>query len=152
MITIKELFFVIAIILIILSVIFFNHLEEDDEDQTNTPYECGFIPFTSDFPNNNIKFFVHAILFLVFDLEILILLPLSLSNVNNTWIMWLMASALIILIIMATYIEIKQKMFSMDVRTKKRIPSKKRPSAKRISTERYIRNIRLQRYAANGLQ
>lgn len=43
--------------------------------EKNTPYECGVEPFGHLFQYVNIQFFVVAVLFLIFDLEIIFLLP-----------------------------------------------------------------------------
>lgn len=47
-------------------------------------YECGFDPFHSPGKPFSIKFFLVAILFLVFDLEILYLFPWSLNSSSIT--------------------------------------------------------------------
>ena len=40
-----------------------------------TPYECGFIPMTERKLNFNVNFYVVAVLFIIFDLEIVLLFP-----------------------------------------------------------------------------
>jgi NADH:ubiquinone oxidoreductase subunit 3 (subunit A) len=107
----RELLFIILVILIIAGLIFFNHYEHDNTDITTTPYECGFIPFSQEYPRNNIKFFVHSILYLVFDLEILLLLPMVITNYYYTLVLWMVLVALVTMIIIGTYAEIREKMF-----------------------------------------
>jgi len=53
--------------------LFFDPNLKDAE--VRTTYECGFIPFTNRRLNFNINFHVVAILFILFDLEILFLFP-----------------------------------------------------------------------------
>nr|CAL37028.1 NADH dehydrogenase subunit 3 [Anilios australis] len=49
-----------------------------------SPYECGFDPLGSTHTQMSIQFFLIAILFLIFDLEIALLLPLPWAMTNQT--------------------------------------------------------------------
>jgi NADH:ubiquinone oxidoreductase subunit 3 (subunit A) len=54
--------------------------------QKSIQYECGFDPFSGASKPIEIRFYLIAVLFLVFDLEIIILIPL-LFCINNNAIM-----------------------------------------------------------------
>nr|YP_009058663.1 NADH dehydrogenase subunit 3 [Hyliota flavigaster]AIM46856.1 NADH dehydrogenase subunit 3 [Hyliota flavigaster] len=71
-----------------------------------SPYECGFDPLGSARLPFSIRFFMVAILFLLFDLEIALLLPLPWAvqlQDPTTTLMW--ASALILLLILGLIYE-----------------------------------------------
>lgn len=71
----------LAIILVLVSYIFV--LEEPDSEKLST-YECGYEPYESSRHIFNIRFFLVAILFVIFDIEMLFLIPwcVSLSNLS----------------------------------------------------------------------
>ena len=53
-----------------------------------SPYECGFQPFQDARQEFDVRFYVVAILFLIFDLEIAYLFPWSVSlSVEGYWYM-----------------------------------------------------------------
>ena len=78
--------FVLSIFLsvIILFSSFFLSFQNPDTEKLNA-YECGFDPFDDSRTNFDIKFYLIAILFVIFDLETMFLFPfgLSLSNTNT---------------------------------------------------------------------
>nr|YP_004849384.1 NADH dehydrogenase subunit 3 [Manis pentadactyla]AEO12893.1 NADH dehydrogenase subunit 3 [Manis pentadactyla] len=75
-----------------------------------TPYECGFDPMGSARLPFSMKFFLIAITFLLFDLEIALLLPLPwASQTNNLGTMITVALALILLLAISLTYEWTQK-------------------------------------------
>jgi len=54
------------------------------DDEKNSPYECGFEPFEDSRMEFDVRFYLVAILFIIFDLEIAFLFPwaISLGNIG----------------------------------------------------------------------
>nr|QOU09866.1 NADH dehydrogenase subunit 3 [Arvicanthis niloticus] len=74
------------------------------------PYECGFDPTSSARLPFSMKFFLVAITFLLFDLEIALLLPLPWAiQTSNTMMMTLMALILITILSIGLAYEWLQK-------------------------------------------
>jgi len=70
------LLFCILLSIIIFFLSFLLSTKQDDAEKL-TAYECGFSPFSDSRNEFDLKFYVVAILFLIFDLEISYLFPFS---------------------------------------------------------------------------
>ncbi|MAI84851.1 MAG: NADH-quinone oxidoreductase subunit A [Rickettsiales bacterium] len=80
--TILEEYIPILIFLILALVISFGAIfasfvvgEKDDYQEKLSTYECGFEPFSDTRGKFDVKFYLVAILFIIFDLEIMFLFP-----------------------------------------------------------------------------
>tara|TARA_Y100000590_G_C15174679_1_gene808768 strand:- start:211 stop:567 length:357 start_codon:yes stop_codon:yes gene_type:complete len=74
------IFLIISIILSI-GFIFLNYLAspKNPDPEKLSPYECGFEPFNDSRMEFDVRFYLVAILFIIFDLEIAFLFPWAIS-------------------------------------------------------------------------
>jgi NADH-quinone oxidoreductase subunit A len=64
----------LAVPSLLVAINLFALIYKSDASKT-TPYECGFQPFNVILSNFDIRYYLIAILFLLFDLEIIFLIP-----------------------------------------------------------------------------
>lgn len=71
----------LAVLIIVLS--YFLVVQSPETEKLST-YECGFEPYEDSRNTFNVKFYIVAILFILFDIEIIFMLPwcISLSQIN----------------------------------------------------------------------
>nr|AGO28123.1 NADH dehydrogenase subunit 3 [Polytoxus fuscovittatus] len=76
-----------------------------------TPFECGFDPKGTPRLPFSIHFFLIAMIFLIFDVEIIIILPLIISMNVNMIKMWFISSIMfMIILILGLFYEWNQSM------------------------------------------
>ena len=67
---------VLSLIMIIIPTIFAAYKPDKEK---NSPYECGFEPFQDARTEFDVRFYLVAILFIIFDLEIIFLFPWAIT-------------------------------------------------------------------------
>nr|YP_009675553.1 NADH dehydrogenase subunit 3 [Glyptelasma annandalei]QDD68303.1 NADH dehydrogenase subunit 3 [Glyptelasma annandalei] len=98
----------ISMALISLSSLFSKKSYNDLEK--SSPFECGFDPKNSSRIPFSIRFFLIAIIFLIFDIEISILLPLGIISNSLAPLSWFFVGALFLfLVTMGLYYEWKDQ-------------------------------------------
>lgn len=87
------LLYLILVIIVALLIIFASYFlsRQNPDSEKISAYECGFEPYDDTRHPFNVKFCVVAILFIIFDIEIMFLIPWSVSvaklNLLGYWSM-----------------------------------------------------------------
>nr|QPT74091.1 NADH dehydrogenase subunit 3 [Pharnaciini sp. NS-2020] len=77
--------------------------------EKSSPFECGFDPKSSSRMPFSLKFFLIAVIFLIFDIEIALLLPMMPTMMMSEMYQWTLTTMLFLMIlIMGLYHEWKQ--------------------------------------------
>nr|ALO71036.1 NADH deshydrogenase subunit 3 [Aleocharinae sp. 5 EF-2015] len=106
-ITISTIIFFIAWIIMLLAVIIAKKSFGDREK--NSPFECGFDPKSSARMPFSLQFFLIAVIFLIFDVEITLLIPFILIlKISSLKIYFFSLSFFIIILLLGLYHEWNQ--------------------------------------------
>ena len=91
--------FSLALALIIFGLSYFLGVQNPDAEKISA-YECGFEPFEDARNKFDVRFYIVAILFIIFDVEVIYLFPWSVSlYITSFESFWIVTLFLIILII-----------------------------------------------------
>nr|UFZ12923.1 NADH dehydrogenase subunit 3 [Protohermes basimaculatus] len=96
--TMAILILMISFIIMMLATILSKKSFSDREKAS--PFECGFDPISSSRLPFSLRFFLIAVIFLIFDVEIALLFPLILIMNFSSIMMWFYVSSIFILILL----------------------------------------------------
>nr|WEF49684.1 NADH dehydrogenase subunit 3 [Synendotendipes sp.] len=97
LLTMSIIIFLIAFIVMGLSTILAKKKISDREKLS--PFECGFSPFNSSRLPFSIRFFLIAIIFLIFDVEIALILPMILTLKTSNLMIWTYTNFIFIMVL-----------------------------------------------------
>nr|QXG19652.1 NADH dehydrogenase subunit 3 [Scaptodrosophila lebanonensis] len=98
-ITMSFIIFIISSIVMILASILSKKSLVDREK--SSPFECGFDPKSSSRLPFSLRFFLITIIFLIFDVEIALILPMIMVMKYSNLMIWSITSLIFILILLA---------------------------------------------------
>nr|QHN56410.1 NADH dehydrogenase subunit 3 [Megaselia spiracularis] len=105
--TIASILMLLSIVMILLATILSKKSILDREKCS--PFECGFDPKSSSRLPFSLHFFLIAIIFLIFDVEIALILPMIITfNFSNMAIWFLTSSYFIVILLLGLYHEWNQ--------------------------------------------
>ena len=88
---------VISVAILLLSLI--TREKSIKEREKTTPFECGFSPIKKRRSPFSLRFFVVTLIFLIFDIEIALVLPIGLLAATMRKIKWFITTILILIIL-----------------------------------------------------
>nr|YP_010895320.1 NADH dehydrogenase subunit 3 [Victoriana melanorrhina]WJW73911.1 NADH dehydrogenase subunit 3 [Victoriana melanorrhina] len=111
MISISLVLMMLSIVVMMLATMLSKKSYSDREK--SSPFECGFDPMSSSRLPFSLKFFLITIIFLIFDVEIALILPMIMIMKFSNLMLWSITSIIfIIILLLGLYHEWNQGMLN----------------------------------------
>uniref|UniRef100_UPI0030021A7F NADH dehydrogenase subunit 3 n=1 Tax=Arria pura TaxID=2908859 RepID=UPI0030021A7F len=91
---------ILSISLLIMLMTNLLSMKKTEDREKSSPFECGFDPFSSSRLPFSLRFFLIAIIFLIFDVEIALILPMTIIPFNSNIILWTTTSVFFFIILL----------------------------------------------------
>nr|WNH36585.1 NADH dehydrogenase subunit 3 [Nasutitermes sp. 3 MLW-2023a] len=88
---------ILSATIMVLATLISKKINEDREK--SSPFECGFDPKNSARLPFSSRFFLIAVIFMIFDVEIALLLPMPITMLTSNMKSWMMISSVFLLIL-----------------------------------------------------
>nr|YP_010996550.1 NADH dehydrogenase subunit 3 [Myrmeleotettix palpalis]UXR11473.1 NADH dehydrogenase subunit 3 [Arcyptera meridionalis]WPE03586.1 NADH dehydrogenase subunit 3 [Myrmeleotettix palpalis] len=99
--------FIVPMIVMLIATMLSKKLMNDREKSSS--FECGFDPKSSARMPFSLRFFLIAVIFLIFDVEIALILPIVIIMKTSNILMWTLSSMFFIMVLLGgLYYEWKQ--------------------------------------------
>nr|AWV83737.1 NADH dehydrogenase subunit 3 [Tryella crassa] len=103
----------LLILIILLNFLYFISTKSIIDREKSSPFECGFDPFESSRIPFSSHFFMIAVIFLIFDVELVIIMPIIIVLTTNNMIeIYMIMLLLLLLLILGLYHEWENKMLN----------------------------------------
>nr|YP_009000444.1 NADH dehydrogenase subunit 3 [Argas miniatus]AHF21645.1 NADH dehydrogenase subunit 3 [Argas miniatus] len=106
----KFLILILSMTIFFLLFSFFTKYNKKMSKEKYSPFECGFDPFSITRLPFSLRFFMITIIFLIFDIEIIILLPLPFLSQSPNWNYPMIFISIILIILFGLLYEWKKGM------------------------------------------
>nr|YP_009335924.1 NADH dehydrogenase subunit 3 [Tonkinacris sinensis]APO15131.1 NADH dehydrogenase subunit 3 [Tonkinacris sinensis] len=90
--------FIVPMIVMILASILSKKL--NNEQEKSSPFDCGFDPKSSARMPFSLRFFLIAVIFLIFDVEITLIQPIVIIFKTSNMMIWTMSTMFFILVLL----------------------------------------------------